>query len=96
MQVDMQNKDGNIMNLLEEAACPGSDSACSCRLVLQKIDCLEASLGDIKNVSFQLMINSLLKLSQGNPKCLGNIFANTYTCSRKSRHWKMHFRTPKW
>ncbi|KHN34945.1 Sec14 cytosolic factor [Glycine soja] len=47
--VDMQNKDGNIMNLLEEAACPGSDSACSCRLVLQKIDCLEASLGDIKN-----------------------------------------------
>ncbi|KHN42702.1 phosphatidylinositol/phosphatidylcholine transfer protein SFH11-like [Glycine soja] len=48
-KVDMQNKDGNSLSLLEEAACAGSDSACSCRLALQKIDCLEASLGDIKN-----------------------------------------------
>ncbi|KAK7406249.1 hypothetical protein VNO78_07872 [Psophocarpus tetragonolobus] len=49
-KVDKQNKDdNNSMSLLEEAACVGSNSTCSCRLALQKIDCLEAALGDIKN-----------------------------------------------
>ncbi|XP_027361995.1 phosphatidylinositol/phosphatidylcholine transfer protein SFH11 [Abrus precatorius] len=46
-KVDMQNKDDYTMSLLEEAACAGSDSAC--RSALQKIDCLEAVLGDTKN-----------------------------------------------
>ncbi|TKY70836.1 Phosphatidylinositol/phosphatidylcholine transfer protein SFH11 [Spatholobus suberectus] len=46
-KVDMQNKDDNTMNLLEEAACAGSEEAC--RLALEKIDWLETVLGDIKN-----------------------------------------------
>jgi len=55
----MQNKDDVSMCLaLEETTS----------LALQKIDCLEASLGDIKNVSFYAII-SLLNL--GNPICLG-------------------------
>lgn len=43
MQVDMQNKEDVRTNL-------------PCRIALQKIDCLENSLGDIKNVSFYTMI----------------------------------------
>ncbi|XP_020218168.1 phosphatidylinositol/phosphatidylcholine transfer protein SFH11 isoform X2 [Cajanus cajan] len=46
--VDMQSKnDNNTMSLPEEAACVGSDSPCG--LALQKIDWLEAVIGDIKN-----------------------------------------------
>ncbi|XP_027914662.1 phosphatidylinositol/phosphatidylcholine transfer protein SFH11 isoform X3 [Vigna unguiculata] len=49
-KVEMQTKDGdNTLSLLEETACVGSDSACTCRLAMQKIDCLEATLGDIQN-----------------------------------------------
>jgi hypothetical protein len=50
MQVDMQN----MSSALEETTCVRTYS--SCRLGLQKIDGLEVSLGDIKNVSFYTMI----------------------------------------
>ncbi|KAK7367789.1 hypothetical protein VNO80_09807 [Phaseolus coccineus] len=49
-KVDRQTEDDdNTASLLEETASAGSDSACACRIAIQKIDCLEASLGDIKN-----------------------------------------------
>lgn len=51
MQVDMQNENDFSKSLaLEERARAMTDS--SCRLALQKIDLLEAALGDTKNVSF--------------------------------------------
>ncbi|KAK7309050.1 hypothetical protein RJT34_05474 [Clitoria ternatea] len=47
-KVDMQNKDDHKMSLaLQEAACTGTDSPCMA--ALQKIDWLEAVLGDTKN-----------------------------------------------
>ncbi|CAJ1928416.1 unnamed protein product [Sphenostylis stenocarpa] len=49
-KVDMQTKDDdNTMSLVEQTECPGSDCACNCKSAIQKIDCLEASLGEIKN-----------------------------------------------
>lgn len=70
MQVEMQTKDGdNTLSLLEETVCAGSDSACTCRLAMQKIDCLEATLGDIQNVSFHIFNDSTLRLNQGNIGC---------------------------
>jgi hypothetical protein len=53
----MQNKDDisrSMSSALEETTCVRTYS--SCRLGLQKIDGLEVSLGDIKNVSFYTMI----------------------------------------
>lgn len=63
----MQNKDDLSMSLALEETTRARTSL-SCRLALQKIDWLEDSLGDIKNVSFYAII-SLLNL--GNPICLG-------------------------
>lgn len=52
----MQNKDDLSMCLaLEETT--RARTGLSCRLALQKIDWLEASLGDIKNVSFYAIIS---------------------------------------
>lgn len=52
----MQNKDDLSMCLaLEETT--RARTGLSCRLTLQKIDWLEASLGDIKNVSFYAIIS---------------------------------------
>jgi len=85
--------DDNTASLLEETACAGSDSACTCRLAMQKIDCLEASLGDIKDVSFHKINDYILRLRQS--QCFG-IFHDTCKCRRKSKRWKMHFKTPRW
>jgi len=89
----MQTKDDdNNVKLLEETACAGSESACNCRLAMQKIDSLEASLGDIKNVSFHEINDYILRLRQS--QCLG-IFYDICKSGRKSRRWKMHFKTPR-
>lgn len=56
MQVDMQNKDYVSMSLaLEKTTYARTNS--SCRLALQKIDWLEVTLGEIKDVSFYTMIS---------------------------------------